>query len=338
MPKRHSRGVANQLMRPLSFREIRHALFMISFAFIPTLVVFLIFEGYVSKAVVLAMCRSDRYAIAGHDLAPLFNYYTSWVVHFLTAVAVSIGAELGAFRNTSQIKEKRVKRFRIVLFLTVIFVVVVGDEIHSNLALLSHERLFSVLSQVPALSPQFRYEPPLLLILPALGIGAALWAMCTIILCASKFLVEFERAARRKKVTDRIAGFSKALEALRSHFLALTVVLVTSTFGTVAWVRIPLGFLSAGPRDDFQAVGRATALVWGVTFSLTLIALCIYPFYWLRKEFAAQQKDADETDNDTLREWCRENMALVQVTSNLQLVLSMMSPAAVAVLSNLVSS
>jgi hypothetical protein len=266
----------------------------------------------------------------------------------LVSVGVGLGAARGAFRNTSAPKTTVLKRFRVVVFLLLMLGVFVADALHSNLALLSHERIFNVLSGAPSLSHLFRHElsfarytvsvPTLFSILPVVGTGAALWAMSTIILCASKFLVEFQRADEGVEPNDRVAAFTDAMEALRSHFLALSLVLVTSTLGTVAFFRIPLGLLDAAERHAFQSLSDAVSLVWGVTFSLTLVGLCVYPFIVLREQFEALQKDARITKNGDLGRWLRKNRVVLQVPANLQLVLSILSPATVAVLSHLVSS
>jgi hypothetical protein len=336
------------MLSPTSFPEIRHASVMALFALVPTVSVFLIFELYMTNKVVAIMCRSERSAHAGHDLAPLFNYYIVWVVHLLVSVGIGVGAARGAFRNTSPTKTTVLKRFRMAVFLLLMLIVLAADSMHANLALLSHERIFNILSKAPSLARMFRQElhfgqcimsvPTRFSVLPIVAVGAALWAMSTIILCASKFLVEFQRFDDSVDSQDRIAAFTDAMEALRSHFLALSLVLVTSTFATIAFFRIPLGFLNGSERHDFQTITDAVGLVWGVTFSLTLIALCAYPFTVLREQFEALQKNAHATKNDGLRRWLRKHRVLLQVPANLQLLLSMLSPATIAVLSHLVSS
>jgi len=346
MPIQH---LAKRALSPiLSFQEIRHALFMMVFALIPTLSVFAVFEIYMTKPVIVAMCQTDLPAITGHDLVPLFNYYIVLVAHVLISVGVGVGAARSAFRNTSAVKKPILTRFRIIVFLSLLLVVLVADAMHTNLAMLSHDRIFSVLSKAPSLSPMFRHElnfahsaiatPTMFSILPITGVAAALWAMSTVILCASKFLVEFQRTDDSVEPHDRVASFAIAMEALRSHFLALSLVLVTSTFGTIAFFRTPLGLLSGAARHNYQAVTDAIGLVWGVTFSLTLIALCIYPFCVLREQFENLQKDARETHNDVLGRWLRKNKVLLQVPANLRLVLSMLSPATIAVISHLLST
>jgi hypothetical protein len=349
MPILRFRRMLDQILNPvLSFREIRHSLFMMIFALIPTLSVFVVFEACLPKNVVVQMTLSTRKALTGNDLAPLFNYYIVWVAHMLVSVGVGVGAARGAFRNTSAVKKTVLKRFRLVVFLFLMLIVVASDAMHSNLALLSHQRIFNILSAEPSLSRMFRHElifahytifvPTIFSFFPVAGVGAALWAMSTIILCASKFLVESQRSDDDGDPNDRIMAFSDAIEALRSHLLALSLVLVTSTLATIAFFRIPLGFFGPGTRESFRAITDATGLVWGITFSLTLAALCVYPFSVLRKQFETLQNDARRTNNEILARWLRKNRAMLQVPTNLQLVLSMLSPATIAVLSHLVSS
>jgi hypothetical protein len=241
--------------------------------------------------------------------------------------------------------------------LVTLFFLILLNALHCKLAMLSYERIFGVLSREPSLLCLFRQKallsgyillPTTFSLLPIVSIGAAFWATATIIMCASKTMVELKRA-EDKAETDpkayadtrlraRIVAFSDALETLRSHALALSFVLVTSTLATVAYLRIPLGFLADADRRGFKAVSDSVGLVWGVTFSLTLLALCVYPFNRLRAHFSKVASNAHVTHSKVLDQWLIENRVLLQVPANLQLVLSVLLPATVAVVTNLVST
>jgi hypothetical protein len=224
-----------------------------------------------------------------------------------------------------------------------------ADATRRNIALLSHQRIFNVLSQSPALASMFRGEvqlfgrtipvPTSFSILPMTAIGAALWAMATVILCCSKSLAAFQRSDQDSDASqeDRVVAFGDAMEALRAHFLALSLVLVTSTLATIAFFRTPLGILRSVERVQYQAVSNAMGLVWGATFSLTLIALCVYPFCVLRQRFEILERDAKDAQNEPLVKWIRKHRALLQVPANLKVILSMLTPATISVLSSLIS-
>jgi len=336
--------VKDRMLRPRRFKEIQHAFWIMMLAFAPSTVVFCVFQFSITNDAVTLMCRLDRTAITGHDFTPLFNYYISWVAHVLISLGVSLTAAQNAFRNTSVPKIRAMKRFRLMGFLVALFFVFLADAVHTKLAVLTHERLFAVLSAEQALSPLFRQDfvplstrPTGFSFFVVSGIAVALWATATIVLCASKFLAEFQQRKGEATPTDRIAAFTEALEALRSHFLALSLVLVTSTLGTVAYLRIPLGFLGPAERGNFKLVSDAVGLIWGVMFSLTLVFLSIYPFIVLRKSFNALEMDSRGAKGEILRRWLRKNQDLLHVPANLQVVLSMLSPAAVAMLANLAS-
>jgi hypothetical protein len=226
--------------------------------------------------------------------------------------------------------------------------VILADAAHSNLAVLSHQRIFSILSAEPTLAMLFHEDirvghyrvgiPTVFSFFPVGAIATAFWATATLILGASKSLVEFQRARQSKDAKKQTAAFTEVLEALRSQFMALSLVLVTSTLATIAYLRTPLGLLGSAERTGFKTVTDAVGLVWGVTFSLTVLAVCIHPFMVLRQHFVDLGKDADATDNELLGRWLRKNHAFLQVPANLQLLLSMLLPATVAVLANLVSA
>lgn len=344
MQKSRFSRVKDHLLSPKEFEEIQHAFWMTMLALIPATLVFCVFQFSVTSDAVALMSRIDRSAIRGRDLTPLFNYYTSWVAHVLISLSVSLAAAHNAFRDTTPTKIGVMKRFRLMSFLAALSFVFLADAAHTKLAVLTHQRLFAVLSVEASLSPLFRqdlgplWRPTWFSFFVVGGIAVALWATTTIILCVSKFLAEFQRPDRETTPTARIAVFSEALEALRSHFLALSLVLVTSTLGTIAYLRIPLGLLAAEERRNFKLVSDAVGLIWGVTFSLTLLFLCIYPFIVLRKSFNALEKDSRGSKGEILRRWLRKNQDLLHVPANLQIVLSMLSPAAVAVAANLISN
>jgi len=339
------RGVIAWVQKPWTSREIKYALKMIGLAFIPTTAVFFVFMA-VSKDAIASLGRVDRSAITGNDLAPLLNYYIAWVAHLLISIGVAVEAEQNAFRNISETTESIVKQFRLFAFLVTLLTVIVGDHLHCSLAVLSHDRIFSVLSVPSSISPMFRplptrytpWGPVPFSLFPIAGLAVAFWSTATIILCASKFLVELEDSNDEPDPNDRVEAFSKTLNALRSHFLALSLVLVTSTLGTVAFLRIPLGFLAEGERRNFRTITDAIGLVWGVTFSLTLVALCFVPFNVLRERMDTLHGEARETGSAVLGQWIEKNGGLLEVSANLQLVLSVLAPATVAVLANLVST
>src|SRR5438552_3302309 len=128
------RRVRDRILNPvLSFPELRHAFYMLVFALIPSLSMFVVFEVYLRKSVIAQMCRNGRNAPTSHDLAPLFNYYTVWVAHMMVSIGVGAGAARGAFRNTSVIKKTVLKRSRILVFLILMLIVLAADAMHSNL-------------------------------------------------------------------------------------------------------------------------------------------------------------------------------------------------------------
>ena len=321
---------------------------MIGAALVPAMIVFAVFQGFLTDSAIARLSRIDRSAVNGHDLAPLITYYISWVSHLCISLGVGLLAAHSAFRNTSEPKKSALRSFRILVPLAVLLVVLVADDLRCNLAVLSHQRLFKVLALEPSLSPMFRTEwvftrytawtPTLFSLFPVSAIAAAFWATSTIIMCASKFLVELKRPRRNADPRKRIAAFCDALEQLRSHFMALSLVLVTSTLATIAYLRTPLGLLCEEERATFKTTADAIGLVWGVTFSLTLLALCIYPFIVLRRCFRTLDTEAVRTKDAVLDEWVRQNRTVLQVPANLQLVLSTLLPATIAVLANLVSA
>ena len=112
MPKTPFRRAVSRVLSPiLSFPEIRHALPMTGYAFIPTIGVFFVFEWFLTDKAIAQLCRIEPAAVSGHDFAPLFNYYIAWVAHVLISVGVGVDAAHSAFRDISVIKKTVLMRF-----------------------------------------------------------------------------------------------------------------------------------------------------------------------------------------------------------------------------------
>lgn len=346
-----SRNMAERMLSPfLSFQELRHAFVITCLSVVPSIAMFVILQVYLTDLAVAVMCQGHPLKVDDLGFAPLFNYYAIWVAHVLLAIGVAFVSERAAFRNASEAKNRVLKRFRAAVFLLLMLIVFAADATHRKIAVLSHERIFAVLSRAQPLASMFQNQvqifgrsvpaPTLFSILPMVAVGAALWAMATVILCCSKFLAEFQRPKdiAAGDSDSRVVAFGDAMEALRAHFLALSLVLLTSTLATIAFFRTPIGLLKPSERAAFQAISDAMGLVWGVTFSLTLVALCVYPFIVLRRQLENLERDAQDTQNETLGKWVRKYRTLLQVPANLKLIISMLSPATVAVLSRLISA
>lgn len=341
------RVARDRLLRPfLSFRELQHAPLIVAMAFSPALIVAAVFEASLPNAAVAAMCQIDRSAVTGQDYAPILNYYVAWITHGFIALGVAYFSARSAFRNMPIEKVISLKRFRLMAFLSGLLLVIASDAAHCDLAMLSHERIFRALSLCSSLAPLFQSQwmtpwhsistPTTFALFPLSAIAAAFWSAATIILCASRFLVEFERTDPAT-LEERIHAYNVAMEELRSHFTALGVVLVTSTVTTVAYLRTPLGFIAEAERVAFRSATDAVGLIWGGTFSLILLAICIYPFRILRERFDVLAKDADGINHgEILAAWVRENRIVLQVPANVQMVVSVLLPATVAVLAHLV--
>ncbi len=318
---------------------------MIGVAVIPAISVSFVFEVFLPASATAQLSRVNRSAITGHNLAPLFIYYISWVTHVLVSVGVGVGAARSAFLDTSAVKTSVLKRFRVLIFLVAVLVVLVADDMHLTLTVMLHERVFNVLSVEPSLSPLFRQEltftpytvfvPTIFSLFPIVAIASAVWATATIILCASKFLIEFQRPDDDAEPSIRIEALKDALAELRSHFMALSFILATSTLATISYLRTPLGLLDGTDHQLFKAITDAVGLVWGVALSLTLLALCVYPVRVLRDNLDALSRESHITGRG---QWFRDNQALLKVHANFPMALSILLPAIVAVLANLVST
>ncbi|MGN6183253.1 MAG: hypothetical protein ACTHQM_06310 [Thermoanaerobaculia bacterium] len=329
----------NVIAKKLCFESdaTRQALVMILSSFVPAVLVVFCVSFAMTDSALVAACKPEHFAPKARDLSPLLVYYIAWIAHMLLSISVGVGALFIRFGQTS-IKRAFLK-LGIPSIVIATVVVIVADAFHLKLAVLSHERLFDVLRQDPALASMF--QPAVLRVtpfsfFPMVAIVAAFFATAAIILCASDCLTTFT-GPHTGRSHDRISELTLALEQLRSHLLALSLVLVTSTLATIAYLRTPIGLLDATARGSFKAMSDAVGLVWGITFSLTLLALCVYPYVVLRKCFDGVAT-GNAGEKQPLVQWFRKQRGHMLVSSNLQVLLTTLLPATAAILANLVST
>jgi hypothetical protein len=336
--------LATRVSAPFAFPEFTDAVIMIVAALIPAGVVAGVFQCLVSRDAVAQICRTDRLTLAGRDLSQVFDYYISWVGHVVVTLGVGLVATRGALARVNVKKRRALWGLAVAAGVLATGTVIAGDALHTNLAMLSHERLFRVLSRAPAMRWLFRDEwtlaghvwsrPTYFAFIPVSGVAAPLFVTATVIVCASRSLANFRWDASAGNTIQRIAQLDESLAALRSYLVGLAIVLVTSTIGTEAYLRTPLGLLNPSDQNTLKSTSDAIGLVWGGTFSLTLLTLCIYPIIVLRRRFSELEQLA--LHNLSLQRWLEKNRAPLLIP-DLQVIVSVLSPATVAMLSKLAS-
>jgi len=251
--------------------------------------------------------------------------------------------------NISEPKRKALELGLYSFVIVIVAVFVICDSLNPVLARLSHERIYRVLEHSPLFSPYFRSFPGVLVgggsfphfylfsCLPGSGIILAL-----VVIVLTCFNLGRDLAVFRNDINSRLTGSEKQdldtkIQAFLSYFYILSAVLMTSTVGTGLFFRLPLTMIAPGEAyDAFRDLSTAMTICWGVTFSLTMLAMCFYPYFRIQKDLRTLRVDRKVGKDVELRQWLDDIQQEYVVYTNLKSLLSIFLPAVVAVLSRFI--
>jgi len=331
------------------FEEFRLAIFIFLLMLVPVMSVMTLLQIFVPAAEVSRIIVMD-YRTADAPNPEMYVFYlTSAVAHVIVAMLVIIMLRRQLRENISEPK-RRALEFRMYLFIAVIVgLFVVCDSLHTVLGRLSHERIYRVMERSPLFSPYFRSFPGALVgsssfpgfyLFSILSAGLIILGLIVIVLTCfnlGRDLVVVRNdiktgltANKRQDLETKIRGFHK-------YFYILSAVLMTSTVATGFFFRLPLTSIAPGDvYGSFRDVSTAMTICWGVTFSLTMLAMCFYPFFRIQKDLRILRTQSKVTEDAELMRWLDDIQKEYVVYTNVKSLLSIFLPAVVAVLSRFI--
>lgn len=331
------------------FEEIKIGMLIFLLMLVPVTIVMTLLQLFVPIAEVNRITAIEYSRAVAPNPEMYVFYLISFVAHVIVTMLVIIMLRRRLRENISEPKRKAVE-FGLYLFVVVIVAVfVICDSLNPVLARLSHERIYRVLEHSPLFSPYFRSFPGMLfgdssfpgfyLFSCLSGTGTILALIVIVLTCFNlgRDLADFRNDINGGLTATEKQDLETKIQAFHSYFYILSAVLMTSTVGTGLFFRLPLATIAPGEAfSSFRDLSTAMTICWGVTFSLTMLTMCFYPYFRIQKDLRTLRKEGKIANDSELTRWLDDIQKEYVVYTNLKSLLSIFLPAIVAVLSRFV--
>jgi hypothetical protein len=331
------------------FEEIKIGILIFLLMLVPVTIVMTLLQLFVPTAEVNRIIAVEYSTTAAPNPEMYVFYLMSFVAHVTVTMLVIILLSRRLRENVPEPKRKALELGLYLFVVVIVAVFVICDSLDPVLARLSHERIYRVLEHSPLFSSYFRSFPGVLFgghsfpgfylfsCLP--GTGTILALIVIVLTC---FNLGRDLAVVRKDINSRSAPIKKQdletkIQAFHSYFYILSAVLMTSTIGTGLFFRLPLTTIAPGDAyNSFRELSTAITICWGVTFSLTMLTMCFYPYFRIQKDLRTLRKEGKVANDTELKRWLDDIQKEYVVYTNVKSLLSIFLPAIVAVLSRFV--
>lgn len=331
------------------FEEIKLGIYIFLLALVPATVVMILLQLFVPTAEVNRIIAIEYSTTAAPNPEMYIFYLISAVAQVIVTTLVIIMLRRRLRENISEPKRKVVEIWVYSFVVVILAVFVIGDYFDPVLARLSHERIYRVLEHSPLFASYFRSFPDVLVggsSFPGIywfsclsGIGIILALIVVVLTC-------FNLGRDLKVVSNAIKGhlsesekqdLDTKIQAFGSYFYILSAVLMTSTIGTGLFFRLPLTTIAPGEAyNSFRELSTAMTICWGVTFSLTMLTMCFYPYFRIQKDLRSLRRDEKMANDTEFTLWLDDLQKDYAVYTNVKSLLTIFLPALVAVLSRFV--
>lgn len=331
------------------FEEIKTGIFVFLLMFVPITIVTMLLQLFVPTAEVNRIIAIEYSRTAAPNPELYIFYLISAVAQVIVTMLVIIMLRRRLRENITEPRRKEVE-IGVYLFVVVILAVfVIGDSFHPVLARLSHERIYRVLEHSPLFSPYFRSFPgvlfgsssfPGIYLFSCLSAAGIILALIVIVLTCfnlGRDLVVVRNAMNSQLSESEKQDLDTKIQAFHSYFYILSAVLMTSTIGTGLFLRLPLTTIAPGEAyNSFRDLSTAVTICWGVTFSLTMLTMCFYPYFRIQKDIRTLQNQGKVTNDTEFMRWLDDLQKEYVLYANVKSLLTIFLPALVAVLSRFV--
>jgi hypothetical protein len=331
----------------LHFKQLKYGVYTVLMGLIPVWLTVLFFELLIDVKPYLQQVNkivlTDDY-----NIKILIYYVIAGCVHITVCAIVGYHFRKSTLLNIPVQVVKQIGRVRM-LFLVAVFVLVYWmDNLHIDLSVLSHDRLYILLSKSNFFKEAFQFFPidylhfsgqwfRVFSLFPFILICFAL-----IVMVFGGFFVgkEIYNHINKKEIAkEDIKEFVSELNTtLKNYVQLLSIVLVSSTIATVLFFQLPVALIKdAALRENYHSTSMAMGVCWGVIFSLTLLFLCIYPYQLAYKKISDAINKVRISNDPELQKWVDEHKSYYSLIGNLKLVISILSPAAAGIFTTILS-
>lgn len=321
------------------FGEVKIAAKTFLFMLIPVAAFIVIFEILIPKDSILNKATPDVLIKNISNIKIYIIYLVSGVSHIIISLAVIVYMTNLLFKDISRLK-KRILKISITVFIVSLSgLFLISDYLELNLALLSHERIYSILIMSDYFSPYFKTLPELVSldsfnngfylfsIMPFSLIFLGLIIIVFTCFNIGKDLNYFFNMVRFENTEEERARLLTRIKAFHNYLYILSFILVTSIIATIFFMQIPLVCLLPGDfYQSFLGTSVGMGICWGVIFSLTMLFMCFYPFILINKKLKSVYTNIEITGNDDLKEWIMQIQNNYLIYKNIKTLLSVLSP------------
>jgi len=332
------------------FEEIKIGTRIFLLTLVPFGVVTILLQLFVPTAEVNRIIAIEYSRTAAPNPEVYVFYLISAVAQIIVTMLVIIMLRRRLRENMPETRRKEVELWVYSFVVVILAMFVIGDSLDPVLARLSHERIYRVLEHSPLFSLYFRSFPGVLFgsnSFPGIylfsflsGIGIVLALVVIVLTCFNlgRDLAVVRKAIDSQQLSEREKqDIDTKIQAFQSYVYILSAVLMTSTIGTGLFFRLPLTSIAPGEAySSFRDLSTAMTVCWGVTFSLTMLTMCFYPYFRIQQDLRTLRREGKVADDTEFTLWLADLQKEYVVYTNMKSLLTIFLPALVAVLSRFV--
>lgn len=330
-----------------SFPEIRISISIFLLALVPITIVTMLLQLFVPAVEVNRIIAIEYSRTVTPNPEIYVFYLISAAAQVIVTVLVIVMLRRRLRENITEPKRKALEIGVYSFVVVILAIFVIGDSFGPVLARLSHERIYRVLEHSPLFCASFRSFPGVLFgsssgiylfsCLAATGIVLALVVVVLTCFNLGRDLAVVSSAIDGPLSESEKQDLDTKIEAFQGYFYILSAVLMTSTIGTGLFFRLPLTSIAPGEAyNSFRDLSTAMTICWGVTFSLTMLMMCFYPYFRIQRDLRALRRVGKVANDTEFTRWLDDLQKEYVVYANLKSLLTIFLPALVAVLSRFV--
>ncbi|HEY4423265.1 MAG TPA: hypothetical protein VGN10_03610 [Pyrinomonadaceae bacterium] len=331
------------------FEELRIGTWIFLLMLVPVASVMTILQLFVPTAEVNRIIAIE-YPRTGAPNPEMYVFYLiSAVAHVIVSMLVIVILRRRLRENISEQKRKALEIGMYLFVVVIVVLFVISDSVDPVLARLSHERIYRVIEGSPLFSSYFRSFPGALLgsssfagfhLFSILSGGLIILGLIVIVLTCfnlGRDLVFVRNGINSQLTASNRQDLDTKVQTFHSYFYILSAVLMTSTIATGLFFRLPLTSIAPGDAyGSFRDLSTAMTICWGVTFSLTMLTMCFYPYFRIQKDLRALRIESRIANDTELTRWLDDIQKEYVVYTNIKSLLTIFLPAVVAVLSRFI--
>ncbi len=324
-----------------SFYDLRIAYKTFGVMLIPVISFILIFEVFIPKTEIIKQINKV-YPFSDIVEWKIYIIYLSVAIaHLIISSIVILYLRSRFISYYSQEKSSIFLKVSGVLLLFLLFLFMLANIFDINIALLSNERILSILQEFQFYEPYFNnilgfYSFQGITLFSIIPFTLILFGLVVIVLtCINigfdlSYVINKIKTKPNKKERDKL---SIRIKSFNNYLYILSSVLFTSTIATILYLQLPLTCLKGGKFfESFKEQSFGLGICWGIIFSLTMLSMCLYPFYTIKKETKLYVKESEVIEDAEYVQWLQNLGGDYLIYKNIKSLASVMTPIIVSVI------